>query len=114
MRLRCVLVFAFLLSIPATPLAAQSALGQLESMTGQKVQRFKSSSSMYQPSAIPTPQQQVTGILTGMLGNLLTQAFQSNQGPDPAAAAQAEAMRQEAIQREQQALQAWLPITQST
>jgi hypothetical protein len=107
MRLRCVFVLAFVFSIFTAPLAAQSALGQLESMTGQKVQRFKSSSSMYGPDALTPSQQLTVGIISGLLGSLLNPTSQPNHGPDPAAAAQAEAMRQEAEKSEQRALQAW-------
>lgn len=107
MRLRDVFVFTILSSVLAAPLEAQSALGQLETMTGQKVQRFTSSSSTYQPPALSTSQQLTVGIFSDLLGSLLDKALQPNQGTDPAAAAQAEAERQAAIQREQQAMQAW-------
>jgi hypothetical protein len=97
---------AWLIPLLVAPLAAQSALGQLESMTGQKVQRFKGTSSYHGPSQ-PTSEQQVARMMGGLFGQLLTEVFQTPAGPDPAQTARAEALRQASLQREQQALLAW-------
>ncbi|NWJ41741.1 MAG: hypothetical protein HXX12_12315 [Geothrix sp.] len=117
-----------LLGLVGTQLPAQSALGQLESMTGQKVQRFQGSSAyryrqaptaasrVVKPARL-TPDQQAASLLGGVFGGLLSQALSA--GPQPGSGmahhdeqqAQIEAriqqQRQEALARDQQALQSW-------
>lgn len=110
-------------------LLAQSALGQLESMTGQKVQRFQGSSAYRKQITPPvpsrtttkvprlTPDQRAAGLLAGVFGGMLSQALQSGPRSGPGTAlhddqqAQLEArlaqQRQEAMARDQQALHAW-------
>jgi hypothetical protein len=110
------------------PLVAQSALGQLETMTGQKVQRFQGSSTYRYDRTkastvrsvkipIPTPDQRAASLLAGMFGGMLSQALSSGssggggtQLHDERQAgleARLAQMRQEAMQRDQRALQVW-------
>jgi phage shock protein A len=109
----------------AAALAAQSALGQLESMTGQKVQRFQGSSAhRYTPPAsrttrVPraTPDQRAANLMAGVFGGILSQALQSGPPSGSGTAshderqAQIEArlaqQRAEVQARDRQALQAW-------
>lgn len=118
MRLRCVLVSV--LSVAMLPAAGwgQSALQQLEDMTGQKVDTFQGSSS-YQPAPARVPQSapkktqltsqqmQMNQMMGSMLGDMLFNALFPTSGKDPAAAAMAEKQRQQAIEEQQRALQAW-------
>ncbi len=119
---------AALLSQVGTQLSAQSALGQLEGMTGQKVQRFQGSSA-YKYRQVPTttsrvakparltPDQRAMGLLGGVFGGLLSQTLTAGPRSGPGLAqhdeqqAQIEArvqqQRQEALARDQQALHSW-------
>jgi len=121
--------FAFaLLGQAGSPLPAQSALGQLEGMTGQKVQRFQGSSAhkyrqvptatsrVVKPARL-TPDQRAASLLGGVFGGLLAQTLSASPRPSPgvtqhdAQQAQIEAriqqQRQEALARDQQALRSW-------
>jgi len=116
------------LGLMGTHLAAQSALGQLEGMTGQKVQRFQGSSAyryrqtptttgrVMKPARL-TPDQRAASLLGGVFGGLLSQTLSANPGPGSGVAyhdeqqAQIETriqqQRQEALARDQQALRSW-------
>ncbi len=123
MRAALCSVFGLLVAVP---LLAQSALGQLESMTGKKVQRFQGSSAHRFPpppttltTKIPrlTPDQRAASLLGGVFGGMLSQALTASPRPGSGVAqhdeqqAQLEArlmqQRQEALARDQQALRAW-------
>lgn len=120
--------FLTILLLAGAPLSAQSALGQLESMTGQKVQRFQGSSAYRKqltrpaPSRTmkthrPTPDQRAAGLLAGVFGGILSQALQGggHSGSWSAARDDQQALleerlaqqRQEALARDQRALRAW-------
>lgn len=126
MRTLSAVAFALLVG---HPLSAQSALGQLESMTGQKVQRFQGSSSYRKQITLPvpsrttpktprlTPDQRAASLLAGVFGGILSRALQPGPRSGSGTAlhdeqrAQLEArlaqQRQEALARDQQALRAW-------
>lgn len=109
------------------PLVAQSALGQLESMTGQKVQRFQGSSAhRYSTagastarSAKPpqlTPDQRAASLLAGVFGGVLAQALRTPRpGSGPVARDEQQVrleawvaqQRQDAIHRDRLALRSW-------
>lgn len=103
---------------PATQ-STPGALGQLEALTGQKVNRNKVGTSFTVRKPAPAPKkaapsrstanQQAAALVGGLLGNLLAQALEPSgpSGPDPAELARIEAERQEALRREQAELQAW-------
>lgn len=104
-----------------------SALGQLEGMTGQKVDRFKASPTYRQPQAPAarssqahrsSSDQMAAGILAGMFASLLFQPSQGGARPGDSALAghnarQADLLaklaqqQEEAKQRDQVALRSW-------
>ena len=97
---------------------ATDALSQLEALSGGKVDRsklgttFKVRPPALGPKAVrrqPTANQQAASLMGGIFGSLLAQAFAPTgpSGSDPAELAHTEAERQEALRREQAALQAW-------
>jgi hypothetical protein len=99
-------------------LIGQSAIGQLQTMTGKKIQRFQGSSTyLSQGSPQPSPNQQMTNFLTGMFGGMLSQAIQPGRQGSPGLAshdanqAEIEArlaqQKQEFLLRNQQALRSW-------
>ena len=113
-------------------LFGQSALGQLENMTGQKVQRFQGSSAHRQPPRRTpgatsttrvkapqlTPDQRAANLLMGVFGGMLSQALEPGPRSDSPGLATHDArqadieariaqQRQEATHRNQQALQSW-------
>jgi hypothetical protein len=116
-----------LLGLVGTALAAQSALGQLEGMTGQKVHRFQGSSAyryrqapttstrVVKPARL-TPDQRAASLLGGVFWGLLSQAFATPR-PDQGAPLREDQQlqledrlaqqRQEAVQRDQEALRSW-------
>ncbi len=103
------------------PAKDESAISQLEAMTGQKIDRSKVGTTfkVHKPPPPPPPKpvkrqlttsQQATATLVGgLFGALLNQALQPTRpsGPDPAELARLEAERQEALRQEQAELQAW-------
>lgn len=126
MRMRTVLV----LGLIAPPLGAQSALGQLEGLTGQKVQRFQGSGAYrfgggrgpLPTASLPrtprlTPDQRAASLLTGLFGGLLSETLTApsrvGTAPAPVDPAQADLeawiarQKQEAALRDREALQAW-------
>lgn len=102
---------------PAQGSQSPSALGQLESLTGKKVDRFKAGPSRQpapRPKSTPRPtlntNQQITLSLAGsLLGNLFSAALQpvGETGPTAAELAAQEAERKAELQRQQAELQAW-------
>ena len=108
-----------------------SALGQLEAMSGQKVNRFQGSSSYRLPAPQAarstqahratqahrsTPDERAAGILVGLFASLMSQPARGGTGPSALAgheAQQAEVLariaqqREEAKARDQLALRAW-------
>ena len=100
-------------------LLGQSALGQLETLSGKKIPRFQGSSAFRYGQGAPqlSPNQQVANLLTGMFGGMLSQALQpgretsSGLASHDAKQADMEArlaqQRQELLLRNQQALQSW-------
>ena len=120
MRLRKTLIFVLSVAVLPAMARGQSALGQLEEITGQKVDTFQSSSS-YQPApavktqsstqnSLQTSQQmQMTEMLGSMLGDMIFKSLFSSPGTgaDAVAAAEAEKQHQLQLEAQQKALQAW-------
>ena len=110
--------FLTLCMVGCLDLIGQSAIGQLQTMTGKKIQRFQGSSTyLSQGSPQPSPNQQMTNFLTGMFGGMLSQATQPGRQGSPGLAshdakqAEIEArlaqQKQEFLLRNQQALRSW-------
>lgn len=116
MRPRTLLTIVFSAALLPAPLWGQSALGELEEITGQTVDTFQSSSS-YQPppvhqakpktSSLTSQQMQMSTMMGSMLGDMLFNALFSSPGKNAAAEAEAEKQRQQAQQEQQAALAAW-------
>ena len=90
----------------------QSAIGQLEQMTGQKIDRFEGGSAYGHGTSKTnsglTQDRQIADILGGLLGQMLTKALEPPKGGMSAAqVAQAQKLQQEAVERQQQQLHAW-------
>lgn len=114
--------------LAGVPLLPQSALGQLESMTGQKVQRFQGSGAYRYGTPGPaagrivrpprlTPDQRAASLLAGVFGGVLSRALTAQPRPGVWSAQKSEEQeqleawiaqkKQEAVLRDQVALRAW-------